>query len=209
MLRRVPASASMREYMGFETMEEPFLKDWPFTESARELFRTIGFEAGDLSQEHGGGFWYPETRTVQVRGSQAEALIHELAHAYWEDARARDSIAEQLVTAVQRLAKDRDPRYQVAATLARHYVHGIKTQPDANSPTGYWQGMRQPDGSWMDWEMFAGLASGIMADLSLLPPYVRRFYEGLFEGPDREIGRRGDRERGRLEAAACLRWRQR
>jgi hypothetical protein len=197
----------MREYMGSDTMEEPsyarlwlegFLEAWPFTRRARELFRSIQFEAGDLSQEHGGGFWYPETRTVQVRGSQAEALIHELAHAYWEDARARDSTAEQLVTAVQRLAKDRDPRYQVAATLARHYVQGIKTQPDANSPTGYWQGMRQPDGSWMDWEMFAGLASGIMADLSLLPPYVRRFYEGLFEGTgqrDSATGRQGDGDR--------------
>jgi hypothetical protein len=181
----------MREYMGLETMEEPFqarrwldsfLEEWPFTESARELFRSIRFEAADLSQEHGGGFWFPETRTVQVRGAQAEALIHELAHAYWETARLKDSGAEQLVAAVQRLAKERDPRYRLAASLAGHYVHGIRTQPDRNSPTGYWQGMRQPDGTWMDWEMFAGLASGIMADVSLLPPYMRRFYEGLFAG---------------------------
>ena len=28
-----------------------------------------------------------------------------------------------------------------------------------------------------DWEMYAGLASGTMADLRLLPPYVRPFYE--------------------------------
>jgi hypothetical protein len=181
----------MRQYMGLETMEAPelarrwlddFLKRWPFTAAARRLFETIHFEAGDLSQEHGGGFWYPETRTVQVRGSQAEALIHELAHAYWEEARTKGDAAERLVAAVQRLARERDPRYQRAATLAGHYVHGIKTQPDPSSPTGYWQGMRQPDGTWMDWEMFAGLASGIMADLALLPPYVREFYEGLFEG---------------------------
>ena len=187
---RVPASATMRRYIGLETMEPPdrarrwlddFLTRWPFTDAARRLFRSIHFEAGDLSQEHGGGFWYPETRTVQVRGAQAEALIHELAHAYWEAARIGPGVKEELVAAVQRLAREHDPRYQRAATLAGHYIHGIETQPDPQSPTGYWQGMRQPDGTWMDWEMFAGLASGIMADLSLLPPYVRRFYEGLFE----------------------------
>jgi hypothetical protein len=33
-----------------------------------------------------------------------------------------------------------------------------------------------------DWEMFAGLASGVMGDVTLLPPYVRRFFAGLFVG---------------------------
>lgn len=187
---RAAASESMREYMGQETMESPqrarrwlaeFLTRWPFTEGARQLFATVHFEIADLSQEHGGGYWYPETRTVQVRGTQAEALIHELAHAYWETARAKGTTARRFVAAVRRLAKERDSRYQVAATLAGHYVDGIPTQPDPDSPTGYWQGMRQPDGSWMDWEMFAGLASGTLGDLLLLPPYVRTFYGGLFE----------------------------
>jgi hypothetical protein len=35
-----------------------------------------------------------------------------------------------------------------------------------------------------DWEMFAGLASGVMGDMRRLPPYVRRFYRGLFSGAD-------------------------
>src|SRR5438093_13686161 len=127
--RRVPASHSMRQYMGLELMEPPalarrfldqFLEHWPFTAAARDHFRSIQFEAADLSQEHGGGFWYPETRTVQVRGSQAEALIHELAHAYWEGARSEPDTAERLVAAVQRLADERDPRYARAATLAGH-----------------------------------------------------------------------------------------
>jgi hypothetical protein len=187
---RVPASSLMRQWMGFEQMEAPerarlwletFLKEWPFTSGARRLFETIQFEVGDLSRELGGGYWHPDARTVQVRGSQAEALIHELAHAYWEEARRVGDTAAELVAAVQRLAKERDPRYRDAATLAGHYVNGIKTQPDPNSPTGYWLGMRQPDGSWIDWEIFAGLASGTMGDLRKLPPYVRRFYEGLFE----------------------------
>jgi hypothetical protein len=31
--------------------------------------------------------------------------------------------------------------------------------------------------------MFAGLASGTMGDMRLLPPYVREFYVGLFQTP--------------------------
>ena len=185
----VPASAAMRQYLGLDRMEPPeqarrwlneFLGRWPFTDLARRLFATIHFEAADLSREHGGGFWFPDSRTVQVRGSQAEALIHELAHAYWEDARQQPGLAGGLVEAVIRLADETDPRFARAATLAGHYVRGIPTQPDPNSSTGWWQGMRQPDGTWLDWEMFAGLASGVMADITLLPPYVRVFYEGLF-----------------------------
>ena len=32
-----------------------------------------------------------------------------------------------------------------------------------------------------DWECYAGLASAVMGDISKLPPYVRRFYEELFD----------------------------
>jgi hypothetical protein len=187
---RVPASALVREYLGFVTMEAPgaarrflegFVERWPFTEAARKLFEGIHFEVADLSQELGGGFWHPDRRTVQVRGSQAEALIHELAHAWWEEARKRPGAIESLVEDLQRLAEERDPRYERAATLAGHYVHGIKSQPDPDSPTGYWRGMRQTDGSWIDWEIFAGLASGTMGDLALLPGYMRRHFADLFE----------------------------
>ena len=30
-----------------------------------------------------------------------------------------------------------------------------------------------------DWEMYAGLASGCMADIRLLPPYVASYYEAM------------------------------
>ena len=49
----------------------------------------------------------------------------------------------------------------------------------AKQPTGSWRGMLVEEN---DWEMFAGLASGVMGDMRLLPPYVRRFYAGLFVG---------------------------
>ena len=86
---------------------------------------------------------------------------------------------QELMDAVVKLSQEPDPRYARAQGLAYHYVHGIPTQPDETSPTGYWRGMLVEEN---DWEMFAGLASGIMGDVTLLPPYVRRFFAGLFVG---------------------------
>jgi hypothetical protein len=83
------------------------------------------------------------------------------------------------MAAVVQLSKEQDPRYARAQGLAHHYVHGIPSQPDETSPTGYWRGMLVDEN---DWEMFAGLASGVMGDMRLLPPYVRRFFAGLFIG---------------------------
>jgi hypothetical protein len=56
--------------------------------------------------------------------------------------------------------------------LAYGYIHGIPEQP--------WEGLLVTRN---DWEMFAGLASGSMGDMRLLPPYVRTLYRGLFEMP--------------------------
>ncbi len=188
---RIAASAEMRDYCGFSTMEHPararawieeFLARQPYTASARALFRTLHFEIGDLSQEHGGGYWWAEKRMVQLRGCQDEAAIHELAHAYWEDLRTQNGNADKLIDAVVRLSAEQDPAYARAAQLAHQYVHGIPTQPDPTSPTGYWRGMLVERN---DWEMFAGLASGVMADISKLPPYIRPFFAGMF-------GDRGD-----------------
>jgi hypothetical protein len=185
---QVRASQQMREYLGFDTMEpravvrawfEGLFRRYAFTHQAIEYFRTLRLEAGDLSQEWGGGLWWGDLRMVQVRGCQDEAAVHELAHAYWHDAREEGSNARDLMDAVVRLSEETDPRYARAQTLAHHYVHGIPTQPDPNSPTGWWRGMLVEEN---DWEMFAGLASGVMGDIRLLPPYVRRFFAGLFVG---------------------------
>ena len=184
----------MREYLGFDTMEPPavvrawfegLFRRYPFTHRAMAYFRTLRLEAGDLSAEWGGGLWWGDLRMVQVRGCQDEAAIHELAHAYWHDAREEGTAARDLMDAVVRLSEETDPRYARARTLAHHYVHGIPTQTDPDSPTGYWRGMLVDEN---DWEMFAGLASGVMGDMRLLPPYVRRFFAGLFVGAsDRDV----------------------
>jgi hypothetical protein len=190
----VRASVEMREGFGLSTMEPPsvvrawfeeLFRRYHFTHQAIRYFRTLRLEAGDLSAEWGGGFWWGDRRLVQVRGCQDEAAIHELAHAFWHDAREACSdegggtAARDLMDAVVELSKETDPRYARAQMLAHHYVHGIPTQPDENSPTGFWRGMLVEEN---DWEMFAGLASGVMGDMRLLPPYVRRFFAGLFVG---------------------------
>jgi hypothetical protein len=190
----VQASQEMREGFGLTTMEPPdVVRDWfealfrryAFTHQAVEYFRTLRLEAGDLSQEWGGGFWWGDRRLVQVRGCQDEAAIHELAHAWWHDAREEGTNARDLMDAVVKLSDETDPQYARAQTLAHHYVHGIPTQPDESSPTGYWRGMLVDEN---DWEMFAGLTSGVMGDMRLLPPYVRCFFAGLFVGAsDRDV----------------------
>ena len=188
MAGQVRASEEMRQGFGLSTMEPPdVVRSWfetlfrryHFTHQAMRYFRTLRLEAGDLSAEWGGGFWWGDQRLVQVRGAQDEAAIHELAHAYWHDAREVGNTAREMIDAVVRLADEPDPQYGRAQGLAYVYVHGIPTQPDETSPTGYWRGMLVDEN---DWEMFAGLASGVMGDMRLLPPYVRRLYAGLFVG---------------------------
>ncbi len=184
----VRASQEMRDGFGLTSMEAPAVvrawfedvfRRYAFTHQAATYFRTLRLEAGDLSAEWGGGFWWGDQRLVQVRGAQDEAAIHELAHAYWHDAREDGTAARDLMDAVVQLSREPDPQYARAQGLAYHYVHGIPTQPDETSPTGYWRGMLVEEN---DWEMFAGLASGVMGDMRLLPPYVRRFFAGLFVG---------------------------
>ena len=188
--RTVRASAEMRQGFGIDRMEPgAAVRSWfeqlfarhPFANDAIDYFRGLRLEAGDLSQEWGGGFWWGDQRLVQVRGAQDEAALHELAHAFWHEARERDDNAREIMDAVVRLADERDPRYARAQSLAHAYVHGIPTQPDPDSPTGFWRGMLVEEN---DWEMFAGLASGTMGDMRLLPPYARRFFVGLFAGAE-------------------------
>jgi hypothetical protein len=192
MRQMVNASNEMRDGFGLTSMEPPdavrawfrdLFRRYPFTSDAIRYFETLRLEAGDLSSEYGGGFWWGDKRLVQVRGAQDEAAIHELAHAFWHDARELGNNAREMMDAVVRLADEPDPQYARAQGLGYDYVHGIPTQPDDTSPTGYWRGMLVEEN---DWEMFAGLASGVMADMRLLPPYVRRLFAGLFIGASNE-----------------------
>lgn len=140
-----------------------------FTPAATQwLTRNVSVQVGDLSDACGGGYWDPSRRLVWLNSSQDEAAVHELAHAWWHYRRLGQETA--LIQAVQHAAEERDPRYQRVRHLAHGYIHG--------TPHDGWPGLLVERN---DWEMFAGLASGVMGDMTKMPPYLRTFYTGLFE----------------------------
>jgi hypothetical protein len=157
--RHNPAVAAYREEV---------LAAFPYTEEARAWLRTaVEFEVADLTSTRGGGFWIPNENKVFLFTAQYEAAIHELAHAWWHERRAGQE--QRMIEATITLSRESDPRYRRTAQLAHDYIHGI--------PARGWPGFL---GEHNDWEMYAGLASGMMADLRLVPPYVRPLYAGLF-----------------------------
>jgi hypothetical protein len=154
-----PAVAAFRD----ETLER-----FPYTVAAKEWLRTeIDFEVVDLNSVSGGGYWIPEERIVHLFTAQYEAAIHELAHAWWHDRRIGQE--DELIAATIALAQESDRRYKHMQGLAYGYIHGIPAQG--------WAGMLVERN---DWEMYAGMASGMMADLRMVPAYVRRFYLGMY-----------------------------
>jgi hypothetical protein len=153
-----PAVAAFREEV---------LAAFPYTDEAKQWLRAVvDFEVADLSSTRGGGYWYPDQNKVFLFTAQYEAAIHELAHAWWHYRRAGQEDA--LIDATMRLSEETDPRFTRMQGLAYGYIHGIPEQG--------WAGMLVDRN---DWEMYAGMASGMMADLRLVPPYVRVFYDGL------------------------------
>jgi hypothetical protein len=181
--RSVPASAEMREYFGFSEMAHPDdVREWfeglwqrqRFEASAVEYFRTLRLEMGTLDAPMGGGYWFADRRLVMLRGTQDEAAVHELAHAWWE--RQRASRRDDLMQLLRELGMQPPAEYPRIAELAHVYCHGIRTQADPSSPTGYWRGMLAEDN---DHETFAGFCSGVMADARHMPPALRAFYTGF------------------------------
>ncbi len=145
------------------------MASFPYTDAAKAWFHSaITFEVENLNSTNGGGFWYPARYAVFLYSAQYEAAIHELAHAWWEERRPR--LKDALIAATVALSEETDPRYQRMRQLTYGYIHGI---PEQN-----WAGMLVDRN---DWEMYAGMASGMMADLRLVPPYVREFYAEMYE----------------------------
>lgn len=159
-----PAALALRELL---------FARYSFTaEAAAYLRRHSHIAVRDLHATTGGGYWDPGRRLVFLYTAQDEAALHEHAHVWWHERRLVPGQAEGMIAATVRLSEERDPRYAATQRLAHDYVHGIPAQG--------WAGMLVERN---DWEMFAGLASGTMGNLRLLPPYVRAFYSGLFALP--------------------------
>jgi len=175
----------MREYFGFTEMASPsdarawFEALWrrqPFEAPAVAYFRTLRLEVGSLDEPLGGGYWFGDRQLVMLRGTQDEAAVHELAHAWWE--RQRGTHRDALMDLLRELGNQSSVDFPRIAELANVYCHGIKTQTDPTSPTGYWRGMLAEDN---DHETFAGFCSGVMADASQMPPQLRAFYTGFLK----------------------------
>lgn len=145
------------------------LRRYHFTAEAGDwLRRNVRVEVLDRGSTRGGGFWLPQEGTVRLLTAQHEAAVHELAHAWWHG--RRRGRERGLIEAVVRAAHETDRRYERVRQLAHGYVYG--------TPHDGWPGLLVDDN---DWEMFAGLASGTMGDTTLMPPYLRPYYDGLFE----------------------------
>jgi len=165
-----------------EAFRDDVFARYGLTPEARALLRGTRLRIADLSAPHGGGLWFgPRENRIELHGAQDEALLHEYAHA-WADLTGfydeREPHGPPWPTRnrafradVTRAAHESDHRYARAAYLASEYTYG-------NPITGF-RGMGENDA-----ERFAGLASGCMGDLRLLPPYLRRWYRGLFRLPD-------------------------
>ncbi|TME43794.1 MAG: hypothetical protein E6I75_01090 [Chloroflexi bacterium] len=179
----MPASAEMREYFGFSEMAHPDdARQWfeglwrrqPFEAEAVDYFRSLRLEIGTLDEPMGGGYWFADRRLVMLRGTQEEAAVNELAHAWWDS--QREAQRDALMDLLRELGARPPAEYPRIAELATVYCHGIKTQKDPSSPTGYWRGMLAEDN---DHETFAGFCSGVMANAAQMPPALRAFYRGF------------------------------
>ena len=160
-----PLGADTEEDQAF--LEEVFAT-FPFAEEGKQwLYAHIHFKVQDLATTTGGGYWDPSRDLVFLYTAQYEAAIHELAHAWWHPRRSGQE--EAMMQATIHLSQESDSRYRRTQQLAYGYINGI--------PEQHWPGMLIERN---DWEMYAGLASGMMADLRLVPPYVRAFYRGLY-----------------------------
>jgi hypothetical protein len=162
--RRVPPTRSPEVAQFLDDLFDHF----PFDVEAEEWVRDhVWIVVKDIGSVSGGGLFFPGQNRIELNTAQYEAAIHELAHAWWHV--RRGVLREAFIAAVVRAASEPNARFQRIAVLARGYVYGLE---EIGFP-GFLH-----DGN--DGEMFAGLASGCMADIRLLPPYLRPFFTGLF-----------------------------
>ena len=173
--RMTELSWAIQRFFDENTADGVILRDWvleqrPFTPEARTwLRRFVRVDVGDIGKQTGGGWFYPALGRVFCFTGQHEAMLHELAHCWYQPRKPR--LRKQMLAATLRAAHDTSRRYQGACKLAHGYVYGIAGQ-------GRWrEGLMDDENHW---EMFAGFASFCMGNLEVLPPYLRQLYVGLF-----------------------------
>jgi len=114
-------------------------------------------------------FWH-----VLLYTAQEEAAVHEAAHVWWylwqNDERTAWLIREYL----RQAELVHSGEYGRVRRICHEGVYG-----NDRGFKGYW--LDAPYNRWNADEMFAGLASGIMGDVALLPPELREIYGHMFE----------------------------
>lgn len=144
----------------------------------RFVMPRVRWTVEDWAHTTGGGLCYwanpPKRIHIKLHGTQAEACLHEFAHAYRVallTSHPPSWFGEHLVLAFLAEAEAAPGEYSRIRQLCRDYRYGF----------GEWRGMWNADaGAWNDSEIWAGLASGGMGDLSLYPPRLRRVYERFY-----------------------------
>lgn len=167
-------------YPNGEAFKQAVMDAYGFTDAAKRILSETRFSVRNLSAPDGGGFWYgPEENRIELFGIQAEAAIHEMAHAWADLTGFYDEYSQEwdrwptlnrtFRRDVRRAADEKLHEYSRVCFVAGEYEFG-------NPHTGF-PGMFENDS-----ERFAGLASAAMADPMKMPPYVRRWYTQLFTG---------------------------
>lgn len=167
-------------YPNGDAFKHAVMDAYGFADAAKRILADTRFSVRNLHAPDGGGFWYgPEENRIELFGIQAEAAIHEMAHAWADltgfyDEWSKDwdrwpTLNRTFRADVHRAAEEPDQRFGRICFIAGEYEFG-------NPNTGF-PGMFENDS-----ERFAGLASGAMADPNKMPPYIRRWYLQLFTG---------------------------
>lgn len=143
--------------------------------AADQIMAHSTFAIRDLNSAAGGGTVLPAGRQrwdVKLDSVQHEACVHECAHVWWflnQD----DESTKTLITQVEMQADLAHlPGYERVRNLCKTYIYG-----DGSGFPGMWVG--EPYNRWNADEIFAGLASGTMGDLSLFPPGLQAIYGGM------------------------------
>jgi hypothetical protein len=138
------------------------------------------FSIYDWNSERGGGYFnFTSPKWVELFTVQREAAVHECAHAAWWAVERlwplkKDPLVRRLCAEFARQADMPQHEYGTVRRLCHVYRYG----------DGNWLGMWEADKQrWNHDEVFAGLASGTMGDMSLMPPALRSIFGHVFKVP--------------------------
>ena len=166
------------------TWSKDVMREYGFRDDAQSLLLDkCNFFIEDPFSTRGGGwcrFGYGGDRTtVYLYTGQPEAAVHEMAHAWWflievNNAERKNLLISRLIAYLLHQSEQPLDSFATVRNLCRVYRYGNEI----------WSGMWMSQyNRWNHDEIFAGLASGTMGNLTMYPYDLRRIYTQMFEGP--------------------------